>query len=93
MSAIMKIYRLVLFCILVVLVSILFCAITFNRFTTIQSSMDFSDFINKYSSSTKVFRKPEGLQYKGKPILLYGCSFAYGEKLKRKDTFSSQLAN
>ncbi len=88
----MKIYRLILFFILLVLVSVLFYAITFNRFTTVQSNMDFSDFIKKYSSSTKVFRKPEGLQYKGKPILLYGCSFAYGEKLKQKDTFSAQLS-
>lgn len=89
----MKIYKIILLILLVILILILFCSITFNRFTTKQSSMDFSEFLSKYSENENVFRKPSGLNYKGKPIILYGCSFTYGEKLNNNETFSYQLAN
>ena len=43
-------------------------------------------------------RKPDGLKYcKGKkdcrPIVLFGCSYAYGQYLKYNQTFSYKLAN
>ena len=38
------------------------------------------------------FRKPEGLNYTKRPILLFGCSFAYGQGLEDKDTFGYKLS-
>lgn len=38
------------------------------------------------------FRKPEGLNYKKKPIIIFGCSFAYGEGLSNNQTFSYKLS-
>ncbi|MCR5261778.1 MAG: hypothetical protein K6C94_08070 [Candidatus Gastranaerophilales bacterium] len=37
-------------------------------------------------------RAPEGLQYKKSPILIFGCSFAYGHYLDNEYTFSHRLA-
>lgn len=41
---------------------------------------------------TTRMRKPIGLQYKNKPILIMGCSFAYGYKLEEKDTFAYKIS-
>ena len=38
------------------------------------------------------FRKPCGLDYKKPPILLYGCSFTYGEGLKEDEHFGHFLS-
>ena len=38
------------------------------------------------------FRKPCGLEYKKQPILLYGCSFTYGDGLKDNENFSYILS-
>ena len=39
-------------------------------------------------------RNPEGLEYKGKkPILIFGCSFAYGFHLKKEQIFSYKLSH
>lgn len=37
-------------------------------------------------------RAPVGLNYKKKPIVIFGCSFAYGFELEEKDIFSSILS-
>ncbi|MCR5261910.1 MAG: hypothetical protein K6C94_08755 [Candidatus Gastranaerophilales bacterium] len=37
-------------------------------------------------------RKPVGLNYKKAPILIYGCSYAYGFALDEKDTFGYKLS-
>lgn len=38
-------------------------------------------------------RKPDGLEYKNKtPVILFGCSFAYGQYLNYNQTFSYKLA-
>jgi len=38
-------------------------------------------------------RFPEGLYYKKKPIVVFGCSFAYGFLLKNEETFSYKLSH
>ncbi len=40
----------------------------------------------------KNMRKPSGLEYKKRPILIYGCSYAYGFGLKEEETFGYQLS-
>ncbi|MBQ9245264.1 hypothetical protein IJ182_03245 [bacterium] len=40
------------------------------------------------------FRPPAGLEYKDKPsVILLGCSYTYGFKLKNEDSFHSVLSN
>lgn len=46
-----------------------------------------------YDYEKTQLRKPEGLKYKKPPILLFGCSYTYGEGLKDKETFSYKLSN
>ncbi|MBQ2645036.1 hypothetical protein IJG14_05650 [bacterium] len=54
----------------------------------------FFDLKNNISDeNTYRARKPEGLVYKTSPILLFGCSFAYGHALSFNQTFSYKLAN
>lgn len=38
-------------------------------------------------------RAPEGLEYNNKPIVIFGCSYAYGYNLSKEQTFSYKLAN
>lgn len=38
-------------------------------------------------------RDPNGIEYSQKPIVLFGCSFAYGMYLKKEQTFSYKLSN
>ncbi len=38
-------------------------------------------------------RAPEGLQYNKKPIVIFGCSYAYGYNLEKEQTLSYKLAN
>jgi len=63
-----------------------------NRINNEMSRISFEEFVNKYYKNIKFFRQPEGLKYSKKPVILYGCSFAYGENLDVKDTFSYKLA-
>lgn len=49
--------------------------------------IDYDFFIRK-----KGLRKPYGLQYKNKPIMLFGCSFAYGMWLNDNQTFAYKLS-
>ncbi len=54
---------------------------------------DLKDFFN---GDNDIFmgRKPDGLEYKNKmPIVVFGCSFAYGQHLNYKQTFSYKLAH
>ncbi len=45
---------------------------------------------NNYGNGGRV---PDGLQYKNKPIIIFGCSFAYGLFLPPEATFSHKLSN
>lgn len=38
------------------------------------------------------FRHPEGLNYKKRPIILFGCSYAYGQGLEDKESFTFKLS-
>ena len=38
-------------------------------------------------------RKPEGTNYKKKPVVVFGCSFAYGFDLENEQTFSYKLSH
>ncbi len=38
------------------------------------------------------FRKTSGLNYKKQPIIIFGCSYAYGEFLDDEDTISAKLS-
>lgn len=38
------------------------------------------------------FRNAEGLNYNKKPILIFGCSFAFGQYLNKEQTFSYKLS-
>lgn len=51
-------------------------------------------FENKFNSDFKIeMRKPVGLKYKKKkPVLLLGCSYAYGQFLDEKDTLGYRIS-
>lgn len=52
----------------------------------------FSDFYSLVERN--YFRKPEGLGYKNKlPIVIFGCSYAYGDILKNEQTLSYKLSH
>ena len=44
-------------------------------------------------STTTWTRKPEGLTYTKKPIVIFGCSYAYGLGLDNEQTFSYKLSH
>lgn len=44
------------------------------------------------NTSLNYGRLPEGLEYKNKPIVLFGCSYAYGYNLEREETLQYKLA-
>ena len=56
--------------------------------------------IKKFNFDPKYFptpengygRAPEGLNYKGKPLVIFGCSYAYGYQLEPTQTLSYKLA-
>lgn len=48
----------------------------------------FSGKTNDYRSG----RLPDGLRYKEKPIIIFGCSYAFGQNLKPNETFSYYLS-
>lgn len=79
--------------ILFIIVFVWFCSfLNENRINSEMSHITFEEFVSKYYKNIKYFRQPEGLKYSKKPIILYGCSFAYGQHLDVKDTFSYKLA-
>ena len=46
------------------------------------------------SNNTFMGRKPDGLEYKDKmPVIVFGCSFAYGQYLNYNQTFTYKLAH
>lgn len=63
--------------------------------TAVQSEFKYSLRVGSFDYHSEVLRmrKPEGLNYKKSPILLFGCSFAYGDGLDNKDTFSYKLSH
>ncbi|MBQ2645037.1 hypothetical protein IJG14_05655 [bacterium] len=52
-------------------------------------------FLEDYQTNENMIklRKPNGLQFKSSPILLFGCSFAFGHYLKYNQNFSYKLSN
>ena len=42
--------------------------------------------------SDKLVRGPSGLEYNARPIVIFGCSFAYGLHLKYKETLSYKIS-
>ena len=59
------------------------------RFRNIMTSFD-DYYVNNLRQK---LRKPSGLEYSGHPIVLFGCSFTYGDGLTDKQTISYKLAN
>lgn len=45
-----------------------------------------------YDAEKKLMRKPIGINYKKGPIVLFGCSYTYGDGLKETNTFSYKLS-
>lgn len=45
-----------------------------------------------YERDKQLFRKPEGLNYKKRPIIIFGCSLAYGDGLHSNETISYKLS-
>lgn len=45
-----------------------------------------------YSAKIYKTRKPVGTEFKADPILIFGCSFAYGMNLEDNQTFSTKLS-
>ena len=72
-----------------------------NTFPKTMNEIGFHKGITKFNIDLKYFptpengygRAPEGLQYKKKPITIFGCSYAYGYKLDKEETFSYKLAH
>ena len=51
------------------------------------------DFDEQYAQEKEHgFRKPVGLDYKKKPVILFGCSYTYGYKLNDNQTFGYYLS-
>lgn len=46
-----------------------------------------------YENEKIAMRNPEGLNYKKLPIILFGCSFTYGDGLNNNQTFSYKLSH
>ena len=61
---------------------------TYKRFL---KGYNFPSLKNDYIKTYK-FRRPFNTNSGKKPIVIFGCSFAYGHKLERNETFSSELA-
>lgn len=50
--------------------------------------------LEEFKDSKKTWtRKPEGLNYTKKPIVIFGCSYAYGLNLNKEQTFSYKLSH
>lgn len=60
-----------------------------SRYSFIMKSFDN---VYEYVKIHKM-RKPEGLKYSKKPIILFGCSFAYGDSLNNNQTLSYKLSH
>ena len=63
------------------------------HFKISEYTANLKDFFNG-SNNIYMGRKPDGLEYKNKtPIVVFGCSFAYGQYLNFNQTFSYKLAH
>ena len=54
--------------------------------------LEHSSFNQTYTLLKTRLRKPIGMEYNSRPILLMGCSFAYGYHLPQKDNLQYQLS-
>lgn len=52
----------------------------------------FKDFYNNFKNEEWFFRSPSDLLYKNRPIILFGCSFTYGQNLEQNQTMSYKLS-
>lgn len=54
-----------------------------------------ADFGTYFTGTDNVYRgrKPDGTQYQGKPIVVFGCSYAQGQFLDNHQTFSRKLSD
>ena len=52
----------------------------------------YDDYFKLNENKKWVIRKPSGLNYKKRPIVLFGCSFCYGMGLEYNETFGYKLA-
>lgn len=66
----------------------------FYQFRWFHNKTDDPTTISYYEkmSPDKRFRPNFGTEYKKKPILIFGCSYAYGANLKDRETFSYKLS-
>ena len=72
----------------------IFIAASLNHPTMDQ---DYKNLKGKYyllgnSQEEFLYRRPVGLDYKDKPIILFGCSFAWGARLHENQTFHYKLS-
>lgn len=81
----------------IVLLFLIFCLSEFCLFKSTQKIIpNLKYHIQKMPYLNSVygekFREPAGLEYKTRPIVLLGCSFAFGQGLDYKDIFSVKLS-
>lgn len=56
-------------------------------------SLNIETYDHFYNDHKKeIFRKPSGLSYRKRPIILFGCSYTYGSGLNENQTFSHKLS-
>ncbi len=97
--------NLLIFGLLFLLLEIVFCAISYKNYvdsSTIKldsvfpqnylQTVSFDELYEKIRATDADMRKPVGLEYKKKPIVIFGCSFAFGDTLKNEQTFSYKLS-
>lgn len=67
-----------------------------NKFRFLPYSLKIDSFDSFYNAlktdPNYSFRKPIGLEYKKKPVILFGCSYAWGVGLNLNQTFGSKLS-
>lgn len=66
------------------------------KYSLINPNVSLTKIKNYFTGEGNLYwgRKPDGLEYKDpKPIIVFGCSFAYGQYLNYNQTFSHKLAH
>ena len=58
-----------------------------------KTNYNFDNYFSGKSNEGSNGRTPDGLEYKSSPIILFGCSFTYGQYLEKTETFSYKLAH
>lgn len=92
----MKKVGIVLFNIILLILLVIFAEFLFyldaNKYYTGKVPYFRHKFDTSISNLKGNIRKPCGLEYKKKPILIYGCSVAYGFALSDEESFGNQLS-